>query len=192
MFDTHFNIAHVESSSHIYGPGNRFVIWLQGCTLACKGCWNTAMWPHKENRLIERSFLLKQIIKEKNIEGITFLGGEPLQQCENVRWLISKIKMHNLSAMLYTGYEWSEIKANQNHLDVCNSTDILITGRFLQNERNTNLLWRGSDNQIVNFISNKYSSLKLKEVNQVEITIEEDGALKIYGYPDQLLLDQII
>jgi len=31
-----FNLAHIEEHTHIYGPGSRFTIWLQGCSLGCK------------------------------------------------------------------------------------------------------------------------------------------------------------
>ena len=37
-------IGHTLESSEIYGPGLRSVLWVQGCTLACKGCWNTQYW----------------------------------------------------------------------------------------------------------------------------------------------------
>ena len=40
----HVNIGHRLARSEIYGPGVRSVLWFQGCTLACKGCWNTQFW----------------------------------------------------------------------------------------------------------------------------------------------------
>ena len=28
------------SQSEANGPGNRTVVWFQGCNLKCSGCWN--------------------------------------------------------------------------------------------------------------------------------------------------------
>ena len=47
-------------------------------------------------------------IKNADVEGITLLGGEPLQQSENVLALIREVKSEGLSVFLYTGYERKE------------------------------------------------------------------------------------
>jgi len=189
MFNTCFNLANIEPSSHIYGPGDRFVIWLQGCTLACKGCWNTAMWPHKENELIERQKLFNQIMDTPGIVGVTFLGGEPLQQAENLLWLMKKLSEEGLDIMLYTGYELAEIESCSNKQGIFDFVDILISGRYRHSLRNTNLLWRGSENQKVNFLTAKYNETTVSEYNQVEIHIGEFGELSILGYPEQELIN---
>lgn len=189
MFGTCFNLANIEPSSNIYGPGDRFVIWLQGCTLACKGCWNTAMWPHKENELIERQKLLNQIMVTPGIVGVTFLGGEPLQQAENLLWLMRQLSEEGLDIMLYTGYEFDEIQSCNNKQGIFDFVDILISGRYRHSLRNTNLLWRGSENQKVNFLTAKYNETTVSECNQVEIHIGEFGELSILGYPEQELIN---
>ena len=68
------NVAHLENQSFIYGPGSRFVIWVQGCSLRCKGCWNFRMWGFEKKQEYSISQLLKMIAAE-NVEGITILGG---------------------------------------------------------------------------------------------------------------------
>ena len=40
-------LGHIVEHTEIYGPGIRAAIWVKGCTLACKGCWNTQYWPAK-------------------------------------------------------------------------------------------------------------------------------------------------
>jgi anaerobic ribonucleoside-triphosphate reductase activating protein len=184
MFSESFNIAHIEPSSQIYGPGNRLVIWLQGCTLACKGCWNTAMWSNKPNQLINRQNLLKQILDAENIEGITLLGGEPLQQVDNVIWLFEKITKSPLSIMLYSGYEYDEILSDDKRAFAVGSVDILISGRYRENQRNTNLLWRGSDNQKIIHLTERYKNLVLEECQQIEVNIDYLGGMTMLGYPE--------
>ncbi len=184
MHGTHFNIAHIEPSSQIYGPGKRFVVWFQGCTLACKGCWNVAMWSHKAKALIDRKELLAKILACSGITGVTFLGGEPLQQPKNLLWLVQSLKGSGLDIMLYSGYEQDELKNMPYANQILEHVDILVVGRYEQAQRNTSLQWRGSENQKICFLSDRYDLSIVQECNQVEIHIDEFGGLVTLGYPD--------
>ena len=90
-------IAHISEHSTIYGPGTRFVIWVQGCDLGCLGCWNTEFWPHAGGRMMQVQSLFEMINETEGIEGITLLGGEPLQQSSPVLDLITRVRQLNLS-----------------------------------------------------------------------------------------------
>ena len=192
MFATQFNYANLTKGSEIYGPGNRYVIWLQGCTLGCKGCWNTEMWPHKKKNLIERENLLSDILSQDNICGVTILGGEPLEQSENVLWLLNELKESKLDCMLYSGYSYQEITANKLYSQVLKLVDIIITGRFVLEFRDINLRWRGSSNQEVHFLTDIYKANDYDECNQVEIHISEYGSIDILGYPSKELCLEVI
>lgn len=186
---SHFNVAHIESSSEIYGPGKRFVIWLQGCSLACPGCWNRELWSFEPKRLIERNVLLSEILECSDIEGVTLLGGEPLQQAQNVYWLLSRLKEENISSMLYTGYEIEEINTDTYFSKICDLVDILVPGRYMHAKRDLFLRWRGSSNQQIVFKTDRYSDIKITDgLNEVEITIDEYGTITFIGYPEYLRL----
>jgi len=189
VFDTQFNYANITKGSDIYGPGNRYVIWLQGCTLGCKGCWNTDMWPHKKKHLIERENLLSEILSLEDIVGVTILGGEPLQQYENTLWLLKKLNKTELDCMLYSGYNYSEIVTNTSHSEVFKLVDIIITGRYEVKLRDTSLRWRGSSNQEIHFLTEKYKTQDFDECNQIEIHIGEFGDVDILGYPTEEFLN---
>lgn len=179
-----FNIAHIEPESEIYGPGRRFVIWLQGCSLACPGCWNKEMWSFEPKHLVERDILLSDILSYPGLEGVTLLGGEPLQQASNVHWLLSNLKDRNIGIMLYTGYELEEIFVNPTLSHICNLADILIAGRYHEEERYLFLRWRGSRNQSITLLTDRYSDLQLEDnLNEVELTIDEHGRITLLGYP---------
>ena len=62
---TLLNVGHVLPNGRIYGPGVRFVLWLQGCTLGCKGCWNQQFWPAEGGVAYDIEELIKQIIDAK-------------------------------------------------------------------------------------------------------------------------------
>lgn len=191
MYGEAFNIAHIEPCSHIYGPGLRFVIWVQGCSLGCPGCWNQNMWSSAPNRLIPRYDLLEWIIGQRGIKGVTLLGGEPLQQLEDTLWLLKEVKKTDLDTMVYTGYEMDEIKACPQKSSVLEHTDILVAGRYEENCRNIGLKWRGSENQKIRCLSTRYESHLFDDQNEVEIYIESDGSMAVTGYPDENLLKSL-
>ncbi|HID99397.1 MAG TPA: radical SAM protein [Thiotrichaceae bacterium] len=178
-----FNIAHIEPSSFIYGPGERFVIWVQGCTLGCQGCWNRLMLSKRPKQLIAREALLDKILDLDSIQGVTLLGGEPLQQLSNVLWLLQQVKSAGLDTMVFTGYECPEI-TNDDKSNILPFTDILVSGRYVAARRNINLQWRGSSNQQVHFPTGQYDASLIKEGNYVEVHFEADGRMRILGFPD--------
>ena len=184
LHGTQFNISHIEPATHIYGPGRRFAVWLQGCSLACKGCWNKQMWSFKANELMDRETLLVQILAEQYIEGITFLGGEPLEQAENTLWLIQEIKRHtSLTVMLYTGYTKSELEQQRLWATLEANVDLLVTGRYQEQHRNTNNQWYGSENQELIYPEKSRIDQKSQPLNEVEIIIESSGEVRVIGYP---------
>ncbi len=185
------NIAHIEQQSFIYGPGCRFVIWVQGCSIRCKGCWNQQMWSfdHRDTYSVEQ--LTDMILSEKEyIEGITILGGEPFDQFSETLLLCQKCQKLGFSTMVFTGYELSEIE-NSEKSAIKSFADILITGRYIESLRTTNLQWIGSTNQQILFLSDKYKDYTLKDANYIEIDIENEGKCTILGFPDRQDIKEI-
>jgi len=183
------SLGHRLDRSEIYGPGLRAVFWTQGCNLACKGCWNTQYWSKKGGNTILVSRLLEELDSINGIEGITLLGGEPLQQTEASLQLIKGCKERGLTVFLYTGYDPSEFdSAMQRCFDL---SDIAVTGRYEQGLRDTTLRWRGSTNQQVHFISNAYDDSLLKEQTEVECHILPNGEIRMVGYAEEELASMI-
>jgi len=184
-YGEHFNVAHLQPQSDIYGPGTRFVVWLQGCSLACSGCWNKEMWSFTPRTLIPRSDLLQQILTADSIDGVTFLGGEPLHQADNLWWLIRQIREQSSKTIfVYTGYETQELRDLGQLEKLHELCDIVVTGRYEQQHRNTNSQWTGSDNQQVIYPLDSRESELPKAINQVEIHIDPNGGTNILGFPD--------
>ncbi len=178
------NIAHLEEYSFIYGPGCRYVIWVQGCSIRCNGCWNEEMWNFETKQKFSVNELINRILKEKEfIEGVTILGGEPFNQYNELFELSKQIFENKLSLILYTGYEKKELE-NKNYLVILNYADILISGRYNENYRNMQLGLIGSSNQTIDFYSNRYCMNDLAKTNEIEITIMNSGEIQLYGYPE--------
>ena len=184
-------LAEMVEQTDIYGPGIRSAIWVQGCTLACKGCWNTQMWPKKggENHsVVELHNLLMNV--EGN-EGITLLGGEPLQQSEAVLELIKLQKAAGRTVMLYSGYEPEELDLVQQ--ECVDNSDIVILGRYKEELRNTKLRWRGSENQVLYSPTGRYTVEDFPDgETEISVHIDANGKLLITGYPDLEFMMEIM
>ena len=178
-------VSSVMKHSSIYGPGSRYVIWVQGCSLGCVGCWNQELWPADGGSEIRVDELISNITQVDGIEGVTILGGEPLEQAASMLELVRGVRSLGLTVMLYSGYEESELDTIQT---ACvESSDIVILGRYVAALRDTSLRWRGSSNQEVRLVSEAYVGLKIEEANEVEITISPDGRISMVGYPNAAL-----
>src|SRR4051812_23018477 len=89
----------------VLGPGNRAVIWVQGCPLACPGCIVPDSWYATGGETISVHALVNWITDQKDIEGITLSGGEPMAQAEPLSELIRNVQSQaDLGVVCYTGY----------------------------------------------------------------------------------------
>ncbi len=186
-------IANYIPISRVEGPGARFAIWVQGCTIQCKDCWNSHLWTFKGGNQYEVDNILNIILQYKEkIEGITIVGGEPLDQVESIINLIEKVQKNNLTVMLYTGYKLEEIKNDKLKNQAFMMSDIVVYEPFISKKRNLYLKWRGSDNQKIKINNPIYKDIVIDEVNEVEIHINDDGNINIIGFPDEEILKVIL
>jgi len=105
-------IAKIIEQTKSEGPGNRLAIWVQGCSIKCKGCINPEFIPFNSGKNYSIEELMKIInksINEFKIEGITLLGGEPLDQKQEVLKLIKEINKKGLNIILFTGYYYKDL-----------------------------------------------------------------------------------
>jgi len=184
------NIAHIESESYIYAPGKQYVIWMQGCSIHCKGCWNSEMWSFNKVKLIEIDEIIENINKIPDLIGVTFLGGEPFDQPEVLLSLINEIKKNKFGITIYTGYQQDELK-DKTQNEIFKKTDLLISGRFIEEMRNTNLQWIGSENQKIIYLTEFYKDTKIDNANYCEINISGNGQITLLGFPDENLIKEL-
>lgn len=146
------------------------------------------MWSFKIKNEISVSELIGKILNEADtIEGITLLGGEPLDQFGEVQQLLLQCRKLSLSTMVFTGYEMAEVLSN-GMASILEHSDILITGRYDETKRTMNHQWIGSANQEIHFLTEQYKNFEMANSNYVEISIDEFGKTEILGFPDDQLL----
>ena len=139
------------------GPGQRVVLWVRGCTLACPGCMTPELWAHhsseKWRSIAEIAHELLPALREENCAGLTISGGEPFQQSQALAALIHCLRAQiELELMVYSGFALEELVSNADCAEFLSQIDLLIDGRF-QNANSNEKQWRGSDNQRLHLLS---------------------------------------
>jgi anaerobic ribonucleoside-triphosphate reductase activating protein len=194
MSDNTIELARILPISEVNGPGMRAVIWVQGCRKRCLGCWNPEYlkfgsdWKLSPKELVER--VKNETGNFSMIEGVTFSGGEPFGQAENLSVAAKLFKDENLSVMSYSGYTLAEIQLmGPRAASFLDQLDILIDGEYIQAQHGDRL-WRSSLNQQVHFLTDRYRSFENDisgEIREFEVTISGEES-KITGFPESSFL----
>ena len=99
------------------GPGLRAVIYFQGCTLNCSNCWNrrTHKFEGQEVAVRDVAQRFEEARRLEMLEGVTFSGGEPMQQAEELLNLMDAIRQAapSVSFGVFTGYTEAELVTGQ-------------------------------------------------------------------------------
>lgn len=160
------------------GEGIRVSLFVSGCRNHCKNCFNKETWDFsfgKEFAQETMDYIVEKLQPTK-VKGLSILGGEPLEP-ENQETILGvlkalKTKCPDKSIWMYTGFTWEELhsptcRANTSYLDTLLShVDVLVDGRFVEEEKDFRLRFRGSRNQR---IINCKESLKKSEVIVYEL-----------------------
>ncbi len=171
-----------ESSSRSNGPGRRAVLWLQGCTLGCPGCFNTETHTKDGGETLPVEAVFAQIQSvESVVQGLTITGGEPLQQPWPLLQLVMAIKEQTrLSVLLFTGFSNDELLRQAAWPEIAEHVDVVIAGRYDRSRRVASGLM-GSRNKKATFLTDRYSQVDLDQVPPAEVIIGSDGELMLTG-----------
>ena len=145
------------------GNGVRVTLWVSGCNHHCKGCHNAWTWKYDQGKdFIENSDeILNKLadwLKRDYVEGITFSGGDPLDQdskaldsiLDIIKWVRFNFPTKNI--WLYTGYTYEELNKKQN--EIVSNIDVLVDGPYIEEKRDiAHCPFRGSTNQRIIYIN---------------------------------------
>ncbi|WNY22954.1 hypothetical protein MmiHf6_02480 [Methanimicrococcus hongohii] len=172
-----FNVAAINICTTAEGPHKRLAIWFQGCNIKCTGCCNPhfqSIEPKNIMTFEELVSLIFQSILENNIEGITYLGGEPTLQ-SNLSFLSESVQEMGLGVIMFTGKEISDI-----HPELLKGIDLVIDGKFDQNlPDQRNLI--GSSNQRIIHLTERYKQdggwFSKMRPKKVEVNVLDGGII---------------
>ncbi len=137
--------------SIVDGPGLRYSIFVQGCPHHCPGCHNPQSHAFGTGYKKTTDELFSAIKENPLLSGVTFSGGEPFCQAEALCELAHAIKILRLNIYIYSGYTIEQLleKAAQDPFikELLQLCDTLVDGPYIEQQRNLELLFRGSENQ---------------------------------------------
>lgn len=154
-------IAKVKAYDIANGKSIRTSIFFSGCEHHCKGCFNSELWDFNVGEEFNREFYetkIKPTINE-HIDGISLLGGSPLhpRNIGDTLKLASWFKedFPNKTIWLWTGYTYEELMErcakgiSDDIIGIMVNIDVLVDGRFIEEQKDLTLKWCGSRNQRV-------------------------------------------
>ncbi len=153
------NYASIKKTDVANGPGVRVSLFVSGCTHHCKGCFNSETWdfhygePYTEE--VEKEILAA--LSPDFIQGLTILGGEPMEDANRpaVLGLLRKVRetYPRKNIWCYTGYDYEKdlqkwiSEGKQDVEEILKRLDVLVDGEFVEEKKNLSLKFRGSENQ---------------------------------------------
>ena len=144
-------IAGIEPESFVDGPGIRMTVFTQGCHHHCPGCQNPQTHDFAGGHFIDIEEILAMIDENPLLDGVTFSGGDPMEQSAALIPLAREIKERGMNLIIYTGYTYErlmELKDERpDFFELLTFADILIDGPFVMAKRSLELKFRGSSNQ---------------------------------------------
>lgn len=151
MENNKIRLAGIAPQSLVNGKGMRKVYFSQGCTHACKNCFNQETWPFEGGQEFDMDELLAKLSKETYLDGVTFSGGDPFQQADKFAYMAKKIHEMGMNIWAYTGYTFEALlelaKKDNNIQEMLNNIDVIVDGPFIEELHVDHLKYRGSTNQ---------------------------------------------
>lgn len=182
------------------GPGVRAGIWVQGCTIGCHGCASRDTWESDPSRLVDVAQLADWLVTLPRLQGLTVTGGEPFQQPDAVRALLTEVRMQAarqerpLDILVYSGYTYAALTRRTTASAVLGLCDAVITGPYID-RLNPGGAWRGSANQKLIVLSQlgreRFGSDEDAPARERRLQVSSDGRrLWLIGIPGRGDLDQ--
>ena len=187
-------------ASRANGPGLRAVVFFQGCSIGCVRCWNPKSHRFRGTEITVDA-VTQEVLRARalhTLEGVTFSGGEPMQQADSLLGLMHNLRDQapELSFGMFSGYAEHELDQGQyriwgggtseqhrkhlwQEIRVC--LDFAILGRFNQDQPSS-LPLRTSRNQVLRLFTDRYNPSDFSE-QFTEVSIGEGGRAEVTGFP---------
>ena len=153
------NYGEIKKYDIANGEGVRVSLFVSGCTHHCKGCFNEETWDFHYGTLFteETEHEIIEALSRDFIDGISLLGGEPLER-QNQHVLLPFLKkvkrlFPQKDIWCYTGYLLDEELLKDSRArcedtdELLSMIDVLVDGEFVEELKDISLPYCGSSNQ---------------------------------------------
>ena len=147
-------ISVIKYFSTVNGDGFRTAVFVSGCNLHCKGCFNYEAWDFNHGVKLIDNIIDKILtsIEPDYIKGLSILGGEPMddKNIEGVTYLVKRFREkfgNSKTIWIWSGYTFEELVKQNDKLNILNNCDVLVDGPFKIDLYDAKLAFRGSSNQ---------------------------------------------
>jgi len=165
----------ILKNNYVNGPGKRCVVWTQGCSLRCVGCFNQSLQPFYCSGSYDVRLLAEKLAYLPD-NGLTISGGEPLDQNKALSRFIKAYKnLCGKTIILFTGYNYTEIKQSPAKKCTLLLADAALCGRYTGGD-----IWK--DKQLV-LISGRITAADMTPVKSIELSVRSGQAI-LTGYPN--------
>lgn len=156
-------VLRIIEGTSVDGPGLRTSVYFSGCMHKCPGCHNPASWDIENGKETPIDTIIK-IIAENDF-NVTFSGGDPFMQIDNLIILAKRIKSElHKNIWCYTGYSWEQIISNPIFRKLLNYVDVIVDGKYEKEKQDISLPFRGSSNQRIIEVKNQIISQYITKI----------------------------
>jgi len=144
----------------VLGPGRRIGIWVQGCSIGCKGCVSRDTWAREAGRAMPVADLLAwcETVGGHALDGVTISGGEPFEQPAALDELLRGLarwrqrRRLDFDLLCYSGYPLTTLR--ERHAALLGRLDAVIAEPYVDALPSEHP-WCGSANQRVTALSKR-------------------------------------
>jgi anaerobic ribonucleoside-triphosphate reductase activating protein len=168
----------------VLGPGERAVVWVQGCSLHCPGCMVPETWSPAGGQAVEAAELAREVLAAGRVDGVTVSGGEPMEQPGAVAELLAAVRAAGKDVWVYSGYTLEELLARDDpEVDrVLSLADVLVDGRYERASPEPGG-YRGSANQRLVPLTGRALPPPDAPPPRVQLTLDREGRMVVVGVP---------
>jgi anaerobic ribonucleoside-triphosphate reductase activating protein len=175
-------IASYEPRSLANGPGVRAVLWVQGCGKRCSGCFNPDFQSIEGGREVSVAEVLRWIESAKEIEGVTFSGGEPFDQAAVLAEVARGAQKLGKGVVVFSGYSREELETcGAGYRELMEASDLIVTGPYEQELAIKHALLASANQDLV-FVTERYRKAVEGLRRRVEFRIAGD-IVRVTGFP---------
>ena len=183
----HIALSRLHYPVRALGPGKRIGLWVQGCSIRCRGCISADTWRQGTGRIAVGSVIERLAVWANESDGLTVSGGEPLDQPEALAEVLRGWRqLASRSVLVFTGYNWST--AQRWFSAHPGLADAVIAGPYDPAAGQTIAL-RGSDNQTLHILTplgepfRAYERARSQSDRRLDVMFDDAGAVWFAGIP---------